>query len=175
MPLQNITTYCTQSDIEHYLSAAGVELSVDDDGDGYISTDEQAAITDARVEASETVNFYCWDKYTPAALATSNWVNRAATIFAAYRLRSRRGNPVPAIIVDDAGKYEEKLTLIKEANGKIPGVPLRRTLAPVWSNTRCDPRYQFRVIRVERNQSALHNPTQLPQNTDYSDAFTFEL
>ena len=62
-------------------------------------------------------------------------------------------------------------------NGKttLPNVPLRRLLAPVWSNIRVDPNYMFRCVRVERNQSSQYNPTQLQQNTDWNDAFCFEI
>lgn len=175
MALAALTLLCNQTDVENYLSPMGVKLSVDDDGDGYVSTQEQQAISDALAEAAETVYFYTWHKYTPNALATSNLVNRKATIFAAYRLRGRKGNKVPEQVEEDAAKAEELLATILNGNGLLPMIPLRRILAPVWSYTRVDARYNFRCIRVERNNSSQHNPTTLKQNADWQEAFSFEI
>lgn len=173
MALQTITLLAQQSDVEHYLSAQGVRYRLDDDGDGVVSVDEQAALTDALTEASETCYFYLFFKYDPVNLAVSNWVNRKATILAGYRICTRRGNPPPNIVVEDAAKAEEDLKAVADGPRMVPNVPLRRMLAPVWSNTRADPRYNFRVIRVERQQSS-QQTTGLPQNTDWQDAYLFE-
>jgi phage gp36-like protein len=171
--LANVVLYCDQGSVERYLSAQGVSLRLDDDGDGYISDTEQAALTDALIEASETCNFYLFWKYTPTMLATSNWVNRKATLLAAYRLCSRRGNPPPQIVVEDAARVEEDLKAVADGGRMVPNLALRRVLAPVFSNTRVDPRYNFRCIRVERQQSS-SQPSQLPQNTDWTDSVLFE-
>lgn len=167
--------YCTQTDIENYLSAVGVKLRLDDDQDDIISTQEQEAMTDILAEATETINYYLFAKYTPAILATSWWVNRQATIFGSYRLCSRRTNPVADVVIEDVAKSEKQLEAISEGPKLVPNLPARMILAPHMSNTRCDPRYTFRVIRVERNQSSLWSPTQLQQNVDRADEFTLEM
>lgn len=167
--------YCQLSDIQNYLSAQGVTLRLADQPGNVIDSFGNANVQDILNEATVTIDFYCFGKYTPAILATSMWVNRKATILAAYRIGSRRGNPVPEIIVEDAGKAEEELKAIADGPRLIPNLPLRRILAPTMSITRCDPRYIFKVIRVERNQSSRWSPTQLPQNQDWQDAFVFEL
>lgn len=175
MTLASITLLCSQQDMQRYLSTIGLRLAVDDNEDGYISADEQGAVTDAQTEASETVYFYCWDKYDPTQIATSNLANRWATILACYRVRSRLGRRVPEQLENDAAKAEEMLQKIQDGPGKLPGVPLRRILAPVMSLTRVDPRFNFRCIRVEKNNSSAWNQTNLRQNVDYQEAYSFEI
>lgn len=168
-------TYCDQGDIERLLSPGGLYSRADENGSGIIGTTSQAVIADAINEATETVNFYCWNKHDFGVLASSVWVNRKTAILAAYRICSNRGNPVPDQLVEDAAKVEEDLTRVHDTNFTVPGVALRRQLAPVWSNTRVVPwPYQFRVIRVERNNSSQHNKTSLPQNVDYEEIFFTE-
>ncbi|HMO86302.1 MAG TPA: hypothetical protein PKC18_15420 [Lacipirellulaceae bacterium] len=175
MALASITLLCTQADVERHLSVYGVRLRLDDDGDGHVDSAELAAMTDARTEASETCYFYLGQKYSEEMLATSNWVNRKAMILACYRICTRRANPCPDSLAEDAAKVEEELKSVADGPRLIPGLPLRRILAPTWSFTKADPRYQFRVIRVEKNNSSQHNPTRLKQNVDYVEAFTYEI
>ncbi len=175
MALATITLLCSQSDVEHYFSARAVKLHLDDNADGIVDAGEQAAMTDALTEAAETIYYYCYQIYSPAALATSNLVNRMATHFAGYRLAGRKGNPIPETVVEDVAKDEERLKEVRDANGRLPGVPLRRILAPIVDNIRVDPRYNFRCIRVERNQSSQHNQTGQRVNPDWQDAFSFEM
>jgi phage gp36-like protein len=171
--LANITLYVNQGDVERQMSIQGVNLRLDDDGDGYISKAEQAAMQDALVDASESCNFFLYPKYTPAMLATSNWVNRKAMLLASYRLCTRRNNPVPDNVAEDAAQAIEDMKSVADGARLIPGLPLRRNLCPTWDNTRCDPRYWFAVTRVE-TQSSSQQPTQLPVRTDWAESMTFE-
>ena len=170
-------TYCTQADVERILSAAGVRDRLDDDEDQLVSSTEHEAWTDILAGATDTVNFYCWSMYSPENLATSNFITNITAKLAAYHLCTRRGNPAPESIQEQAQKAEEMLQRVYENSHPLPNVPLRRALAPAWSSIYCDPRYNHRVIRVERNAST-QDPTQqtaLSQNVDYRDAYSFEI
>lgn len=166
-------TYTTQTYVEQMLSAIGVTLRLDDGGDGSVSAAEQLAMTDAIVEATETCNYYLAQKYTYADLATSNWVNRCATVLAVYVLAARRLDPIPDSIAERAEKYEEKLKEIRDKGGQVPGLPMKITMAPTGTNTRCDIRFNWRVIRVERGTSTKKSST-LPQRPDYNEGASQE-
>lgn len=168
-------TYCTQADVEHLLSQAGVVMRLDDDNDGSASNPfELHAMQDSINDATESCNYFLFMKYDPANLANSNWVNRRATILAAYDLCGRRGNPVPESLAERAEKALEELEAVAEAYRLLPGIPLRRTCAPTWDNVRCDPRYNWKVIRVERNTSSPQTTSQ-PVNQDWMESFAYEI
>lgn len=176
MALQTLAyLYCTEAEIRRYLGNLAVNLRIDQDEDAIIDpTVENPVIMDSRIAATETINHYCWNKHDPLYLSQSNWINRRAVWLAAYDLCSLRLNPVPETCMERALQAEEDLKPILEGHRFVAGIPLRRTLAPVWSNTRCDPNYTFRVIRVERLNSAQHNQTSLQQNRDYTEAYTWD-
>lgn len=165
--------YCTQTDVEQILSANGVTLRLDDDGAGLVSAAEQLRMTDAINGAACTVDFYCFSKYTQAQLATSMFINRAASWLAAYDLCGTRGNEVPESILEEAEKWEEKLAKIESKGGRVPGLPYRMSQCPTMDNTRLDNRYNSKVIRVERRTST-SQATQLPVNVDLQDSMSNE-
>lgn len=169
-----IALYCDQGDVERLMSTYGVMTMLDDDDSGAIDGSEDAAMADCLTEATETINYYCWERYTPAIMATSNWVNRAATKFAAYCLRQRRNNEVPEALLEAVEKLEDMLQQILEGKAKIPNLPMRFKKSVVWSNTRFVPEYSFRCIRVIRSTSSKHSQTALPQSLDMQDLFTQE-
>jgi hypothetical protein len=165
-------TYLVQGDLERQMGVYGLKVRLDQNADGYITTDEQAIVQDIINEATETVNFYCWGKYTDAMLATSNWVNRKATILGVYRACTIRLNPVPDFVVEDSAKVEEELKTVRDGAGLIPFLPLRRALAPKWSNTRVVVwPFEFRCIRVERCNSSQQAPSPLNKFTDWYEAY----
>lgn len=174
MALESLTYFCTAANVEGVLSANGVKLRLDDDQDGAVSSAELEYLTFARGDATETVRFACWMKYADSWLATSNWVNTRATWLAAYALCDRRGNPCPDSIVDRCERYQEELDAIADGKRLIPMLPLRTGLMPAYSNSRVDPRYQFRVLRVEKRSSSQH-PSSLPRVTDYTESFFVEM
>lgn len=170
-------TYTTRAAIERMLSAAGVRDRLDDDEDQLVTSAEEDALDDIIADATDTVNFYCWSKYAPEQLATSNLIERMTTKLAAWELCRRRGNPAPDALTEMAQEVQEMLQRVYENNHPLPGIALRRVLAPAWSNVRCDPRYQFKVIRVERGTST-SEPTQQtaqPQFPDYQEGFAWEI
>ena len=175
MTLATITLYCSQTNVEQILSANGVTLRLDDSGDGTVSAAEQLAMDFALADAAETCNFYLWPKYSPSWLATSNWVNVRASWLATYALCDRRGNPCPESLEDRAEKVLEELERVHSGSHLLPGVPLRWAMAPVYSNVRADPRYEYRVLRVERNNSSRQRRSALQTFTDWREAFYLEV
>ena len=180
MPQSQVTArtllYCVQGDIEAILSQTGIRLRLDKDGDGQLDATEIGALNYVISGASDTIDFYCSQKHTQAYLVQSTWVNYRCAILATYDACKLAANPVPEAIEDWADRViEDELKKIRYGTDFVPNIPLARKLAPVFSNTRCDPNYQFRVIRVERQQSTDSIPTGLRQNTDYADAFTLEV
>ncbi len=124
--------------------------------------------------ATETANFFLYAKYDPSQLVQSNLVNRWTTYLAGYDLCTCRGNPVPESVVVQAEKAEEKLKAIYDGQHFLPGIGLRQNQAPTWDNLSADPRFQFRVIRVERRTSS-QEPTRRPTIISYPDAYVFEI
>lgn len=167
--------FCTQADVERRLSALGVQLRLDHDNDGAVDADEQLTMTDAISDATETLLYYCWAKYAPEVLATSPWINRRAVDYAAYVLCGVRCNPIPEDVIRRVEAAEKLLKEVRDGNGFLPNVPLRRRMAPVWSNTRVDPRYQFKVIRVDPQTSSRHSGGTYAQNVDWPASYTFEI
>jgi hypothetical protein len=172
--LQAIVQYCSQADMERLLSTAGVIAGADHDADGALNTMEQLVINDVINLASETINYYLYNLYDPANLATSNLVNRWSTILACYELKGERANPEPTTLTDWAADAEDKLQAIYDHRHYLPGIPLRRTFAPTWDIVRVDPRFSFKCLRVERNRSS-QQPNALPVVPDYSDLWSYEL
>lgn len=170
----DFTYYCDQDSVTAILSAVGVTLRLDDDQSGSASVSEIAYLTQLRGWASQTVDMYCWDRYSPSWLAQSPLVQRWASFLACYDLCSRRGNAVPDQIQMHAEKAEDDLKEIHAGRLRIPGIPQRRVCAPTWSNTRFDPRFQFRCIRVERNTSS-RIASGVPQVIDIPSQFWVEL
>lgn len=174
-PPARSVVYCTQTDVERILSVTGVRDRLDDDQDGYVSTAEQARMTEICEDVSDTVDFYCWDRYSPDQLSLSSWVLKRSAELAAYFLCTTRANPVPQSIMDRAQKAEDWLEQVHEGRYRIPSCVLRRSQAPVWSSIRADPRYNWRVLRVELGYSSSRQTTTQPQNPDYREQFSAEM
>jgi len=163
--------YTSQQDMEDFLSPLGVRVRADHDADGALSAAEQRAITYAVNGGTETILFYTYSRYDPAVLANSWSVNRWATYFACYQLCCERVDPIPETLItliEDATTKLEQIQLGRHAG--LPGIPVRRTQAPVWSNVRVDPLYQFKCIRVEKGRSS-KGPNTRPVVPDYPEAF----
>jgi len=166
--------YCTEQDLYNRLSSEGVLSLLDDDNDGQVDQLEQSALADVLSDASETIAFYTWMKYDPGLLTASAWVNRRAVDLAAWILFQRRGLTPPASVQHKAEQAQKWLEDIADGPRLIPAAPLRRRLAPVWSNTRVDVGFTFKCVRVEPQTSA--PPSQgYAQQTDYLAAFCFEI
>ncbi len=171
MTLSPIILYCNEADLDRMLSSYTVDAMTDDETTGPAI---EADINDCLVMAAETVNMYAIWKYTPEMMATSNWVNRAATILAAYELRQRRNNECPEQLLERAEKIEDQLQQVLDGKMPIPGLPRRYRKQVVFSNIRVDMTYNFRCIRVEKNTSSPWSRTSQIQQVDYQDLFSVE-
>lgn len=163
--------YTDETRVRTQLSAAGVRLALDDNRTKRVTADEQARLDQAVIDATETVNYYLASKYTPKRLAQSWWVWRRATVLAAYDLCTTRNNPPPESLLALAEQAQAELEAVQQGQGVVPGLPMRMTQAPTWSNVRIDQRRQFKVIRVERPTSSKSG---LRQNPDYQAEYTPE-
>jgi phage gp36-like protein len=167
-------TFCDRGDLERRLSAEGVLAALDHDADGALSDAELLGLDDAISDASETVLYYLFAKYDPTVLQQSPWVNRRCVDFAAYVLAGSRCNPVPDSVFQRAERAEALFKEVRDGAGLVPNCPLRRRLAPVWSNTRVDIGYQFKCVRVEPYTSG--PPSEgVTRQVDYPASFTFEI
>jgi phage gp36-like protein len=166
--------YLTEDDLISRLSTEGVLARLDADNDGRVDQVEQQTMTDTLSDASETINFYTWMKYDPGVLVSNPWVNRRAVDLAAWVLCAVRLNPVPEGVEKKALQAQKWLEEIADGPRLIPFAPLRRRLAPVYSNTRIVPGFQLKCIRVEPNTSSPASPG-VEQFTDWAAAFTFEI
>lgn len=147
-------------------------MRMDHDRDGWANSGEAAILTDCIYSATETVLYYLFHKYTPARLATSWWAWRRATILAAYELDRLRNNPPSESLADWAAQAQEEMQAVADGPRIVPGLPMRMTMAPKWSNIRIDQTRQFRIIRVEKKRSS---SVATPQSQDWQEAHSFEI
>lgn len=164
MALIPANIYCAISDVEDILSAAGVNLSCDDDPPN--------AYGNAIAKAGNQIDKHCFRRYSPANLAQSALVLDWAAVLAAYYLRTRRGNPAPPgmqIMFDNA---IADLVEIKKGLNEIPGIPARKSYAPGLSKLRATLRPYPRVV-VERSQGTKAGgvPANYHQHSDVWDTF----
>lgn len=135
--------FTSQQEIERLWSSMGAELLADDDQDGNA---EDGVWDDIIYEATETVSMYCQKRYLGAALASSPWVHRAATVLGAYFLSSRRGLPER---YED--RYQRVMSLLEEVlNGRlrIPNLALSSQQTPALSTYVVDDRFSQKNIRT---------------------------
>jgi len=156
--------YCTQADVDRYLSEQGATGWADHDQNG---TAEDGVYDDVINQGTEEFNLYCAQRYEPAQLATSTLVNRWTTVFACYFLSQRRANPAPDSLAREFDRIKLLLEKIEAGTLNIPGLPLRGDTRPTFDNLRIDRRFVQRKIRVQREASS-DVPSTLRQDFDES-------
>ena len=173
MPTALSTLYCDQTDLESLFSTEGVELRLDDNGDGSVSAAELLRLTtQARNYATARVNMYCLTRYAVADLATSWVVNEWATYLACHWLSRRRGNP--GLFKDEAKQVMEELKAVKGGQLDLADLAERNPGWPTWSNARVDISYPQKRIRVQRPISE-QSPTQgMTRNRDIAGDYFVE-
>lgn len=139
---------------------------------GVVQTGSDDAFDDAIIMACEEINKWCWKYYTGENLGTSNLVNQWATFLSCYYLSQRRGNP--ALFSDMRKEILEELKQVNFGNLQLPNIPMRRSLAPVISNQRADPRYVWKVLRLEKQGSTRTPATTQPQTIDFGESYSVE-
>ena len=149
------TVYCTESEVERFLSANAVTDFADNDQDG---SKDVGVVDDCINQATEEIDLYARQRYTPALLVTSTLINRWAVVIAARFLCQRRGNPVPDSLESEwlriADPTDGILVMIAKGKRQLPGIALRADLRPTFSNLVIDRRYQRSTVRVTTTNSS---------------------
>ena len=147
--------YCTESEIQRFLSTQGVTDFADNDDDDVADT---GVVDDCINQATEEIDLYARQRYTQTDLSGSTLINRWAVTIAARFLCHRRGNVVPDSIEREwiriADPDSGLLARIAKGMMQLPNVPLRASLRPTWSNVTVDRRYDYSTIRVTRPNSS---------------------
>lgn len=165
------TVYCTEAELQRYLSTNAVTDFADHDDDG---TADTGVVDDCINQATEEIDLYLRQRYTQAVLATSELVSRWCVVIAARFLCHRRGNVVPDTIEREWNRLADPDSgmLARIAQGKlpIPGLSLRADIRPTWSNLKVDRRRLTSKIRVTKANSS-DAGTALSQDTHDTGGF----
>lgn len=167
-------TYADQDDMERIMSTAGVISRADHNRDGALNAFEQSVIAYVLSLATENCNMYLWNRYDSTQLQQSVKVQDWCAKLACYELSGERMNPAPTILTDWSEQAIDEMKEVAARRMSIPFLAERATAAPVWDNTRCDGRFVFKVIRVERGRSS-KAPTTRPVVPDLFEQYTFEI
>lgn len=146
-----MTTYCTQSDIERLLSAAGALSFADHDENG---TAETGVFGDCIDQASGEIELFTNGWYDATGLASSTLVTRWATVMASVFLCQRRGNPVPESLQMEFERISAMLERVRTGELRIPGVAFSADMRPAFSNLTIDRRFNNQRARVVRQSSS---------------------
>lgn len=165
--------YLTPGDLARRFSVAGLMQHTEDLGPAS-SAGEVGSLEEICWDATDIVNYYCLSIYTPEDLARSFWVNRRATDIGTYLLACRRGLTAPEGTINIFKQAIAWLESVHDSRYEIPGVPVRITQAPAWSNIRVDQRYSTNRIRVERVISQ-RAPVSYQQPIDWQSEFDFSI
>lgn len=163
--------YCDPGDIQRRLSLENTLLRTEDFGPAAIIA-EAGAYEDAIWDATETINLYCFQHYDPGTLQKSGWVNRRATDISTYLLSCRRGNSPSSSMENRYNQALQWLEKVHSGTYEVPGLPMRFTSAPAFSNVKVDQRYQTFRVRVE-NVISDHSPNPYDRVIDYTSNFDF--
>lgn len=157
--------YCTEAELQRYLSTQGVTDFADHDDDGNADT---GVVDDCINQATEEIDLYARQRYTQAGLEASTLINRWAVTIAARFLCQRRGNVVPDVIEREWQRIADPDSglLARVAKGliQLPGVELRGSIRPTISNLTVDRHYDYSTIRVTKTNST-NSPTLLTQDS----------
>jgi len=160
MPLQS-TVYCSIAELQRFLSTNAVTDFADHDADGTADTD---VVEDCINQATDEIDLFARQRYTPTILATSTLITRWCVVIAARFLSQRRGNVVPDSIEVEWQRIVEHLEAIASGLRQLPGLALRDDMRPSWSNLTIDRRWRRSTVRVTRQNSS-DAPTSLTQDT----------
>lgn len=161
----------SREEMQDIASVRGIDLSIDDDNDGVISTGiapnfgEESFLDEAIIEASDETLMLLEHYYLDTDLEGSRWVRRRVSYIALHMLSSRRGNPKK--FCDEYKKYMEIFNKIADGDPKyqIPRLKKRANFEPALSNQVVDMRYRTRKLRVQRYISP--GGTDARQDLDY--------
>jgi len=152
--------YCTEADMNRYLSANAVIDFADHDED---NTADTGVTDDCINQATEELDLFLTERYAQAELQTSTIVNRWATVIACRFLCQRRGNVVPDSMETEWERIQGHLEAIAADRRSLPGIALRDQMIPTMSNLAIDQRYRRNKSRVTRTNSSTA-PSKLPRD-----------
>jgi hypothetical protein len=157
--------YCTATDVIARLSAVGYAARLDDN---------PAAIKNVLQDATNKMRMYLEPIYNPTDLVADaqngGWTNDRAVDIATGLLCRRRANPMPDAVKEAYQEAIESVEGMRRDDTQIPGIKPRHSMGPTFSNIRVDPRYIYRRIRVETQQSEHTAPTGYAQAVEWSQA-----
>lgn len=160
MPL---TVYCTEEDLNRYLSDQGVVAFADHDQDG---TSDTGVVDDCIAQGTEEINLYAGQFYASAGLASSTLVTRWCVVLSSTFLCERRGNPVPESLRAEFERILTTLERVRTGEMRLPGVAMSADMRPTVSNLRPVRGATDGPIRVDQVTSP-KVPTDRPQKVDY--------
>jgi phage gp36-like protein len=156
--------YCTEAEMNRFMSAAAIIDFADHDDDGTADTD---VVDDCINQATEEIDMYATTQYEQTALATSTLINRWCVIMAVRILCTRRGNPVPDSLETEWNRITDPVTgLLRKISQnllQIPGISKRADFRPTFSNVKVDRRWRHSTIRVTPTNSS-DAPTTMTQD-----------
>lgn len=149
-----IIAYTSLTEIERLYSQTGVNLRLDD----LDQVERTNFINSIIAEATEMINGWTINYYTPSALTTSQWVRRRATIIACYLLSERRGNPTQFAhhmqrVVDELEKLMTKFPKFQIPGADGNPIPVRAADVPSIVTPIIDDRQRIQKARVVRENS----------------------
>ena len=175
MPPTAISTlYTDQASIGDVLSTDGVDMRVDDDGTGMVSSTEDDRIDRAINWATARINRRLQPLYDAADLVLSWTVWNWASVFGAWWLSTRRGNIPAAGIQMQYDLAVEELDAVAAGLQVLEDISLRNDLAPTLSNVRLDSRYPQTQLRVQRKLSRGPNVQRVDRARDYTGDMIYE-
>lgn len=143
------TRLADRAGMEDVLGETGIDLRLDDNRSGVVTTSEESRLTRACYWADAMVTGFYLSKYDPTGLA-ANWaVYHWCNVFAVYRICPRRGNAVPSSI---GAMYQETVELLVDLQAGrtvLSNVAQRGSPSISVSNLRLDGRYHTRQLRVQ--------------------------
>lgn len=122
-----MAVYCTASDVDARLGAAGADARTDDD---------PPVSEDLLDEASALADEYLTRNHDMTNAGSNRWVKHAVANVAAVLYCERRGNPVPASLQAKFDRVMESLKAILAGGRSVPGLARKRTPAPTLSQPR---------------------------------------
>lgn len=165
MPLQS-NALCSVAELNRFLSTDAVDDFADHNADGSADAD---VVEDCINQASDEIELYARQQYTPAALATSTLIIRWCVVMSARFLQERRGNVVSESIAVQWDRILENLEKVSNNLLQLPGLAKRDDLRPTWSNLKIDRRFRHSKIRVTQTNSS-NAPTKLTQDATLPEA-----
>lgn len=148
---QNV--YTDRVGVEAIMGQCGVDYKLDDDGTTVITSAKEQNLTYAINYASNRIDMYLANRYSPAVLATSWIVWHWASVIAAHTLSKRRCAGASVSLQAEFDQTMSELGQIKTGQLDLGNVPSLASPGASVSNVRLDPTFVTKRMRVEKSIS----------------------